>query len=82
MHAVLPWNQCACLQVLDHIEGVRGQLMPWEGLRFLPTDKRSLGVFRVDTLKLLHRDPSQRPSMAEFCDTCNRVLAGTTLSDC
>ena len=67
---------------MDQIEGVHEQLMPWEGLRFSPTDKTSLGVFGVDILKLLHSDPSLRPCMAQFCDTCNRVLAGTTLSDC
>ena len=40
--------------------------------------RRKLWVFRSSLMSLLSRDPSQRPSMAKFCATCNRVLAGST----
>lgn len=66
------------MQVMDQIEGCNGQLLPWEGGNFSPTAKSQLGIFRRYILKLLERDPSLRPSMAQFCDMCSRILTATT----
>jgi hypothetical protein len=66
------------VQVMDRIEGLNGKELPWEGKGLTPAIRRSLGVFRAPILKLLSRDPAQRPSMSEFCHSCNRVLAGST----
>jgi serine/threonine protein kinase len=64
---VLGW----CLQVMDRIEGLNGKELPWEGKRLTPAIRRSLGVFRAPILKLLSRDPIERPSMSEFCHSCS-----------
>ena len=37
-----------------------------------------MGVFRGILMGLLSRDPALRPSMERFCESCDRVLAGTT----
>jgi hypothetical protein len=66
------------VQVMDRIEGLNGKELPWEGEGLTPAIRRSLGIFRAPILKLLSRDPAERPSMSEFCDSCNRVLAGST----
>lgn len=51
------------------IEGVHGLHLPREVT--LPTGIRTrLGVFRSNVLKLLARDPAERPSMEEFCKSC------------
>ena len=65
------------LQVMDRIEGLQGRTLPWEGACMTVSNKRKLGVFRNSIVALLSRDPSRRPSMATFCDACNRVLAGS-----
>jgi hypothetical protein len=64
---------------MDRIEGLNGQELPWEGQNLTPANRRQLGVFRGTLMELLNRDPAERPSMENFCDTCNRVLAGTSL---
>jgi hypothetical protein len=63
---------------MDRIEGLNGQQLPWEGEGITPAIKRCLGIFKTPIISLLSRDPSARPSMSEFCDSCNRVLAGST----
>lgn len=69
------------LQVLDQIEGVNGQQLPWEGAALTPERRTMLGIFRSILLRLLHRDAQQRPSMQEFCTACDRVLASGTTAD-
>ena len=63
---------------MDSIEGLNGCEMPWEGASLTPGTRRKLGIFRAPLMSLLAREPSQRPSMAEFCTSCDRVLAGST----
>lgn len=65
------------LQLMDRIEGRNGLQLPWEG-DMSPKVRRKLGIFRATVLKLLERDPAKRPSMKEFCASCDRVLAGST----
>lgn len=64
-------------QVMDRIQGLNGRKLPWEGT-LAPATRRQLGVFKATILKLLARDPEDRPSMTEFCFACDRVLAGST----
>ena len=66
------------VQVMDRIEGMHGHQLPWDDACMTATNRRRLGVFRNILLALLSRDPSQRPSMAKFCETCDRVLAGSS----
>ena len=65
-------------QVMDRIQGLNGRGLPWEDAHLTATNKRRLGVFRTSLMPLLSRDPSQWPTMAKFCSTCNRVLSGST----
>lgn len=65
------------MQVVDRIEGIMGLQLPWEG-SLSPAVRMQLGIFKSSVLKLLARDPAERPSMEEFCLSCDRVLAGTT----
>lgn len=66
------------MQVMDQIEGVNETELPWEGTLLTAANRKQLGIFRPTIMSLLSRDPAERPSMAQFCDTCNRVLAGST----
>ena len=66
------------VQVMDRIEGMHGLQLPWEDACMTAVNRRKLGVFRGSVMELLSRDPSQRPSMEQFCESCDRVLAGTT----
>jgi hypothetical protein len=66
------------MQLMDRIEGLNGQELPWEGQGVTTAIRRRLGIFKDPIISLLSRDPSDRPSMSEFCDSCNRVLAGST----
>ena len=66
------------LQVMDRIEGRQDGTLPWEDACMTATYSRRLGVFRNSLMALVSRDPSQRPSLAHFCATCHRVLAGST----
>lgn len=65
------------LQVMARIEGLQGLQLPWEGA-MAPEVRRQLGIFKDSVLQLLARKPESRPSMEEFCVTCDRVLAGST----
>ena len=40
--------------------------------------RRKLGVFRGILMALLSHVPAERPSMEKSCESCDRVLAGTT----
>jgi hypothetical protein len=64
--------------VMDRIQGLNGLQLPWEGDNLTTANRRKLGIFKGSLLKLLDRDPAERPSMEEFCDACTRVLAGST----
>ena len=68
----------AGVQIKDQIQGVNGALLPWEGERLTPRVKSQLRLFQDSLLKLLHRDPLQRPSMAQFCRTCSHMLGGVS----
>ena len=54
--------------------------LQWEGdlAEKNPTARRRLGLFREPILSLLHRDPAQRASLAEFCRTTNNVFSSPT----
>lgn len=65
------------MQVMDRIEGVNGLQLPWEGA-LSPAVRTQLGIFRSIVLRLLARNPAERPSLEDFCVSCDRVLAGTT----
>ena len=69
------------VQVMDQIEGRNGEECPWEGGNLSAATKTQLGIFRHDILRLLHRDARERPSMGQFCDMCNRILAGTATQE-
>lgn len=65
------------MQVIDRIEGMKGHHMPWKGT-LAPAVRRQVGVFKDSVLQLLARDADERPSMAAFCKSCDRVLSGST----
>jgi hypothetical protein len=44
-------------------------------------DRRKLGAFRGPIMALLSRNPAERPSMAEFVDTCTSVFATTNTQE-
>jgi hypothetical protein len=87
MHAELPLRVVsissdnlvpACMQVMDQIQGLKGRQLPWEGANLTAVNRSRLGIFRGSVLMLLSRDPAKRPSMQQFCETCDRVLAGSS----
>ena len=49
-------------------------LAPWEDPSTAPRLLSKLGHFRSAVLALLNRDPSARPSMAQFQRACSNVL--------
>ena len=51
--------------------------LAWEGdlTQKHPTARLRLGLFQEPILALLHRDPSQRISLAGFCKTTNTVFS-------
>lgn len=63
--------------MMDQIEAVKGMQLPWENALSQEVHNQ-LGVFRKHVLKLLARDPAERPSMEEFCASCDCMLDGTT----
>lgn len=65
------------MQAMNRIEGVNGLTLPWEGTMTADARKQ-LGIFRDTILQLLLREPVHRPSMKQFCLSCERVLAGST----
>ena len=69
------------VQMMDQIEGFNGEECPWEAGNFTAASKIQLGIFRHDILKLLQRDARERPSMGQFSDMCNRILAGTATQE-
>lgn len=69
------------LQVMDRIEGRNGLQLPWDASALTPTNRRKLGIFKQSVTMLLSRDPALRPSMAQFCESCDQVLAGSTTVD-
>ena len=71
----------ACMQIMDQIEGVNGEVLPWEGERLTPQVKSQLRLFQDALLQLLHRDCAQRPSMAQFCRTCARIVGDQSVAD-
>lgn len=66
--------------MMDRIMGERGLQMPWEGAQMTRSLRRKLGVFKDALMQLVDRDPAKRPSMADFCHTCNQVLGGTSMT--
>ena len=66
------------LQVMDRIQGLNGLELPWDANVLSAQDQRRMGVFTASITALLSKDPSQRPSMEQFCESCNKVLAGST----
>lgn len=61
------------------VKSLRGELdLPWEGEN-LPKVERKLGKMREPVLALLHRDPSQRMTVAEFVRECNALFAVDTV---
>ena len=61
------------VQVMDQLEGLGGKELPWEGTSLTAQRRRCLGVFKASIVMLLSRDPSKRPSMSQFCDSCDRA---------
>lgn len=51
------------------------------GERLTPQVRSQLRLFQESLLQLLHRDPLQRPSMAQFCRTCARILGEQSVAD-
>ena len=51
--------------------------LPWEGnlAEKNPSARRRLGLFRQPILSLLHRDPTQRVSLADFCKTTKNMFS-------
>lgn len=66
------------MQIMDQIQGVNGEMLPWEGERLTPQVKSKLRLFHGTLLQLLHREPEERPSMKQFCRTCAKVLGDHT----
>lgn len=62
---------------MDRIEGLNGLSLPWEG-SLPPAKRRMLGNLTDHILKLLSRNPDNRPSAEAFFVSCNQVLAGTS----
>jgi hypothetical protein len=65
---------------MDQVQGKEGSMLPWEGQCMDRETRHKLGVFKKILMDLLQRDPAERKSMADFCGTCNRILAGTTVT--
>lgn len=69
------------MQIMDQIEGVNGEMLPWEGERLTPNVRSKLRLFQDALLQLLHRDPEQRPSMKQFCRTCAGILGDNSVAE-
>lgn len=59
---------------MDQLEGVNGEMLPWEGERLTKQINRNLRLFKGTLLQLLSRDPRERPSMSQFYRSCARIL--------
>lgn len=64
------------MQVKAQLRGA--QPLPWEGSRLCAETRQQLGIFCEAVLALLRRDPTQRASMQDFCNTCNDVVMSHT----
>jgi hypothetical protein len=62
---------------MDVIQQKNGKQCRWEGTALSPETRKKLGIFKNILLELLDRNPLKRPSMAEFCAACNRILSST-----
>ena len=71
-------SRSGLLQVLAKLLG--SEELAWEGdlAEKNPSARRRLGLFREPILSLLHRDPAQRASLADFCKTTNTVFSSPT----
>ena len=65
------------IQVHDCITGKGRGKLPWERVPLDAAIRQQLGVFRKVVLQLLDRNPLNRPSMQDFCASCDRVFAQT-----
>lgn len=65
------------LQARKRILGQDGLKLPWE-LPLPPADKKKIGVFKKGLQALLNRKAAYRPSMHEFGELCDRLLASST----
>ena len=65
----------SCVQIMKQLKGE--EELPWEGDK--NTDaRRKLGLFRQPILSLLEREPTQRATLAAFCNTCQQTFASTS----
>ena len=64
------------IQVMDQLEGKEPLL--WEDEATAPRLLRRIGAHKAVIMSLLHRDPTVRPSMEDFCMHCNRILMKTS----
>ena len=62
------------MQVVKQLLGE--EPLPWE--RMTVATRKTLGAFKGPIMQLLNRDPSQRPSMAQFYDNCNAIFSTST----
>jgi hypothetical protein len=61
------------LQIVAMILG--SEMAPWEHPMTAAAMLRPLGHFKGPVLAMLERDPRNRPSMLQFKQACQRVLA-------
>jgi hypothetical protein len=66
------------MQLMDQIEGRNGEQLPWESDTLSAEDRNCLGRYRDSLMMLLSRNSAVRPSMEEFYNSCEHVLAGST----
>lgn len=64
-------------QALGQIAGDVGEQLPWEDRETRGRIIGALGALKRHILQLVSREPSQRPSMPDFCRACNRLLHST-----
>jgi hypothetical protein len=65
---------CVSLQIMKQLQGEDD--LPWEGDQNMAARKK-LGMFRQPILSLLRRDPAERSTLANFCQTCQQVFTAT-----
>ena len=84
IYTVILSSQCRCRDSSRHMQVMARLLskqeLAWEGdlAEKNSTARHRLGLFREPILSLLHRDPAQRASLAEFCKTTNNVFSSPT----
>lgn len=67
------------LQSRRRILGQDGLTLPWEVTPLPPAARRRIGAFKKALQELLNRRAAHRPSMHEFGELCDRLLAASTL---